>query len=135
MKTLESVVAGEAERPHQTSGVVPAKAGTHMWTAPVAQELFERIDRWHPYVRPVDAIVVIAGQDGLRDTSSKHPRDLLAANGSHGLSPIVVDQLLHLLLQLPGRPVSELPVGPIRVRRRAPVRPSSAPRRNFGLSP
>jgi len=38
METLESVVAGEAERPHQTSGVVPAKAGTHpqavVWRRP-----------------------------------------------------------------------------------------------------
>ena len=53
------------------------------------------------------AIGLIAGQDGLRDASSKQPGDLLAANGSHGLSRIVDDQSLHLLLQLPGRPGRE----------------------------
>src|ERR1700680_2787713 len=37
--------------------VVPANAGTHMWTAAVAQEAFlVRSDRLHPYVRPVDAV-------------------------------------------------------------------------------
>ncbi len=82
--------------------VVPAKAGTHMWTAPVAQELFEvGSDRLHPYVRPFGAASLTAGQDGFRDASSNQPHDLCQANGSHGLARIP-DRLilLHLLLQL-----------------------------------
>jgi hypothetical protein len=67
--------------------VVPANAGTHMWTAPVAQEVSrsDRIACIH-----MSGLLMrshwTAGQDGFRDASSKQPRDLCSANGSHGLS-------------------------------------------------
>jgi hypothetical protein len=56
----------------------------------------------HPYVRPVDAVLWTAGQDGFRDASSKQPRDLASANGSHGLSRTSDRSILPsvLLLQL-----------------------------------
>src|SRR5712671_3696230 len=74
-------------KPGNDELVVPANAGTHMWTAPVPQEFFgsDRIACIH-----MSGLLMrsqwIAGQDGFRDASSKQPRDLPSANGSHGLS-------------------------------------------------
>src|SRR5260370_38518656 len=78
-----------------------------MWTAPVAQELFEvGSDRLHPYVRPFGAASLTAGQDGFRDASSNQPHDLASANGSHGLSRTLDRSILPSTpLAAPARPV------------------------------
>jgi hypothetical protein len=48
-----------------------------MWTAPSLQEMSKaQPDRLRSYVRSVDAVAHDRCQDGLRDASSKHERDL-----------------------------------------------------------
>ena len=51
---------------------------THMWTAPVLTRVLQGCDRiaCSPYVRPVDAVALNAGQDGFRDASSNSNGDL-----------------------------------------------------------
>jgi hypothetical protein len=61
----------------------------------------------------LSAIEWIAGQDGLRDASSKQPRDLLTADGSHGLSRIVARSIAPSALAAPGRLTSEPASRPI----------------------
>src|SRR6267378_6891745 len=84
--------------PDQTL-VVPANAGTHMWTAPVPQEFFgsDRIACIH-----MSGLLMrsqwIAGQDGFRDASSKQPRDLLRPMGPTDCLAPRIDRSYHLLL-------------------------------------
>src|SRR5690348_15844030 len=83
--------------------LVPAEAGTHMWTAPGLQERRWRCGskRLRSYVRPVDAVAHDRCQDGLRDASPKQFGGVEPTTGSHGVSraldrsitpPVVLEQ-------------------------------------------
>src|ERR1700733_15312173 len=84
------------------AAVVPAKAGTHMWTAPGLQELGEGASkRLRSYVRSVDAVAHDRCQDGFRDTRPKQKFGIELALGSLGVSrfrdrsitpPVVLEQ-------------------------------------------
>ena len=79
--------------------VVPAKAGTHMWTAPCLQELCScGLDRLRSYVRSVDAVAHDRCQDGFRDARSKHNRDVGHRRWvPRSVSRLAIDRSHHLL--------------------------------------
>src|SRR5260370_22498969 len=58
--------------------VVPANAGTHMWTAPDLQESWQRADRiaCDHMSGLLMAVHMTACQDGFRDAGSEHTRDV-----------------------------------------------------------
>ena len=63
--------------PYQNS-VIPAKAGTHMWTAPVSQGhcSCDGSGRMQSYVRPLRCGRMTAGPDGVRGSGLKQGRDV-----------------------------------------------------------
>jgi hypothetical protein len=79
--------------------VVPAKAGTHMWTAPVPQEFFwfDRIACIHMSGLLMRSVWT-TGQDGFRDASSKHASDLYGPMGPTDCLAPWIDRSYHLLL-------------------------------------
>ena len=68
-----------------------ARPGTHMWTAPGLQELWQRADRIA--CDHMSGLLmrshVTAGQDGFRDGSSKQSGGFWSAAGSHGVSHVL----------------------------------------------
>src|SRR6516225_9659194 len=67
--------------------VVPAQAGTHMWTAPASQGRCSADDgsgRLRSYVRPLHAAWIAAGPDGLRGSGPEQGSDVYASLGSTG---------------------------------------------------
>jgi hypothetical protein len=67
-----------------------ARPGTHMWTAPGLQELWQGGDRIA--CDHMSGLLMrshmTAGQDGFRDGSSKQGRGFWSATGSHGVSHV-----------------------------------------------
>ena len=65
-----------------------------------------RSDRLHPYVRPLGAACWTAGQDGFRDTSSKHSSDLFGQWVPRICSRLgSIDRTISSALAAPVRPV------------------------------
>src|SRR5438552_11241889 len=78
-----------------TPPVIPAKAGTHMWTAPVSQGRCscDGSGRLQSYVRPVWCGRMTAGPDGLRGSGPKQGYDVWAPKGSTGCPDPRIDRL------------------------------------------
>src|SRR5512144_111544 len=86
-------LAKSEEASNRCSGVSRASAarpGTHMWTAPGLQELWQRADRiaCDHMSGLLMRSPMTAGQDGFRDGSSKQSRGFWSAAGSHGVSHV-----------------------------------------------